>query len=78
MTQPPHDIFNHARLWSSEMRDDAFKLLAVCLNHESRWCGFRSVAPINRQQLVARAQPWRSAAAGSPSQRNLGGNALAL
>jgi hypothetical protein len=41
MTQPPHDIFNHARLRSSEMRDDAFKSHGLCLNHESRPLRFR-------------------------------------
>jgi hypothetical protein len=60
------------------MRDDAFESRAVCLNDESRWCGFRSAA-ISPTTTGGNASGFGvELAAGLPSPRNLGGNALAL
>jgi hypothetical protein len=69
MTQPSHDIFNHARLRSSEMRDDAFKSRGVCLNHESQRL---------RRRFRTRVAMSLTRHSGQSRPINLGDNASAL
>jgi hypothetical protein len=74
MTQPPHDIFNHARLRSSEMRDDAFKSRGVCLNHESQRLRRRFRT---RVAMVLMRHYWQRDLS-TLRRSNLGGHASAL